>query len=1492
MNRARVGGGRTPTTTTTTTSSMQDPDGCNGSNEQNSRKLRSAGKNWLLQSAQWSRSYDSVINYWNTSRTTAPAGAYGTRSTATATVSSAPMGYPPGAVGQSAGGQSAADRFSERLAGTGQSPEGLNVKHGVSPSASKLHRKVLRVPAKRIPGKVLHHHHHPGKLASVASKLTAAKQRLQQQQQQQAQQLQQFNLQQRPPVGPASSSLSSSTSANVNNCDNSNDSGLGFDRSLDSAAAAALGAAQFHNGTNPHHNSSGRPIQHSSNPDDDGVDSESGCSTTSSSNGNSAPPTRRIRGGGKPAAMLGSSRRTTSRSSVASSRSSSTTSNKSLKRTHLELEDSAACSGALFALTNAGKLTPKLGSKAIPPKPMARTVVAPKKIIIPVHRATATTTTTPAGKSTIVIASATAAANSTSLSLQAPSSSSPQSSPQKTPAATAPTKLMSSSASRTLNRLPGKRPPMLSGSLAGSGASNGASGGGPFSNSGVVTLQSQLGCSSRDGKIQLQILTQPEQQHRARYQTEGSRGAVKDRSGNGFPVVRLVGHNKPAVLQVFIGTDVGRVAPHMFYQACKVSGKNSTPCVERKLEGTMVIEVDMKPDGDMTVTCDCVGILKERNVDVEHRFPDQSGPRAKKKSTRCRMVFRAAITHDDGSVETLQVCSQQIVCTQPPGVPEICKKSLVSCPAEGGLELFVVGKNFLKDTKVVFQRRKAPLGGAATAGGISVMPWEQTVIPDKEYLQQTHLICTVPPYISQDICEPVVVQIFIVSAGKKSETHNFTYTPKGHHTALTASTTTAALSSPGGAAGSFFGTAAVGLGGEVGGEGATSSSSCPSALAAGVGGGNTGPASFNSLNSSFSSNQSEDVSASSEAAAAKKSLFLWGSQLAAAAAQETLDTGMMPPPVNVLPLGGGTTSRRPSLLVEQLSNMSSPPNFKAELVDESSRSPNNEDSLERFPDSTDNSIDNSHILYRRRSVRQPSMDMMDDSSSMSMLINENSAMDCGSGAGGPMMGFRSGLSTLMETNEVSNAATSPSACELKVMNLCIKQEQQMSASTRNQIEQMIATTSNLGNLNEINQIKAQLNVEGMLNAAVSPGGSLEKRTLESTLSGVMGNQQSPSGMLELSSVVSLTSNASHSPTSTVMLHNDVSGGTNTNHSPLSQDVMLNSQSTITVPSPGNLVMSSPGSSSEVSPHPHASISPDIILNPTISPTSMMCTPSNATVAATAAAAVAAAAAATDGASLLSNQVFNNMAAVAANMIENQPQETTQAVQEIILNAAAEILTSQEPSVTTQSTINALISMNAQEMMTTSCQPQTQAIMSQQTLMSQCQPTAMMAESMANALQQQQQQQIVHNMLTESLHQQQQQQQQQQATESLMLNLAAAAVAASHQQQQQQQSVPEQMEIGNPIMSSTVTSTQQHQPPQQPMDTSPTQQQQQVQQQQQQQAPTQMVVETTGGVQEQQQVAAVAAAAAVGANASIPQELTIMSDNDLISYINPNAFDAV
>ncbi|XP_060516589.1 nuclear factor of activated T-cells 5 isoform X2 [Cylas formicarius] len=281
-----------------------------------------------------------------------------------------------------------------------------------------------------------------------------------------------------------------------------------------------------------------------------------------------------------------------------------------------------------------------------------------------------------------------------------------------------------------------------------------------------LSLTAQLSSTSHTSDIALTIVKQPEQQHRARYQTEGSRGAVKDREGNGFPIVQLTGYYKPATLQVYIGTDVGKVTPHMFYQACKVSGKNSTPCTEKKIEGTCVIELAFEPSKEMCATCDCVGILKERNVDVEHRFPDQLGNRSKKKSTRCRMIFRTTITHDNGTQETLQVCSQPIICTQPPGIPEICKKSLTSCPASGGLELFVLGKNFLKDTKVYFQQYEE-----------SRVCWESAVAPDKEYLQQTHFVCVVPPYRRSNITEPVMVRLCVVSSGKTSESHQFVYTP-------------------------------------------------------------------------------------------------------------------------------------------------------------------------------------------------------------------------------------------------------------------------------------------------------------------------------------------------------------------------------------------------------------------------------------------------------------------------------------------------------------------------------------------------------------------------------------------------------------------------------------------------------------------------------------------------------------------------------------------
>lgn len=59
--------------------------------------------------------------------------------------------------------------------------------------------------------------------------------------------------------------------------------------------------------------------------------------------------------------------------------------------------------------------------------------------------------------------------------------------------------------------------------------------------------------------------------------------------------------NEPVVLQVFVGNDAGRVKPHGFYQACRVTGRNTTACQEVDVDGTTVIEVSLDPSTNMTL---------------------------------------------------------------------------------------------------------------------------------------------------------------------------------------------------------------------------------------------------------------------------------------------------------------------------------------------------------------------------------------------------------------------------------------------------------------------------------------------------------------------------------------------------------------------------------------------------------------------------------------------------------------------------------------------------------------------------------------------------------------------------------------------------------------------------------------------------------------------------------------------------------------------------
>lgn len=55
------------------------------------------------------------------------------------------------------------------------------------------------------------------------------------------------------------------------------------------------------------------------------------------------------------------------------------------------------------------------------------------------------------------------------------------------------------------------------------------------------------------------------------------------------------------MIQVFVGSDSGRVAPHVYYQACQVSSKTITGVSETKICGTTVIEMPLTSSNDMTL---------------------------------------------------------------------------------------------------------------------------------------------------------------------------------------------------------------------------------------------------------------------------------------------------------------------------------------------------------------------------------------------------------------------------------------------------------------------------------------------------------------------------------------------------------------------------------------------------------------------------------------------------------------------------------------------------------------------------------------------------------------------------------------------------------------------------------------------------------------------------------------------------------------------------
>ncbi|KAM4605616.1 nuclear factor of activated T-cells, cytoplasmic 4 [Polymixia lowei] len=280
---------------------------------------------------------------------------------------------------------------------------------------------------------------------------------------------------------------------------------------------------------------------------------------------------------------------------------------------------------------------------------------------------------------------------------------------------------------------------------------------------------------SQFDQYELRIEVQPRPHHRAHYETEGSRGAVKAAPA-GHPVVKLCGYTerKPLSLQVFVGTaDDRSIRPHPFYQIHRVTGKMvGTASQESVQAGTKLLDIPLNPETNMTALIDCAGILKLRNSDIELRKGETDVGR---KNTRVRLVFRTHLplappVAPPGRLLALQVASLPIECSQRSAqeLPVIESVSLTSCSVEGGEELLLSGTNFLPISRVLFMER----------GTDGKLQWEEEAHVDRDNSNECLLCVRVPAYSDPSVSRPVAVCLYVSNGKRKrSSTHCFKYLP-------------------------------------------------------------------------------------------------------------------------------------------------------------------------------------------------------------------------------------------------------------------------------------------------------------------------------------------------------------------------------------------------------------------------------------------------------------------------------------------------------------------------------------------------------------------------------------------------------------------------------------------------------------------------------------------------------------------------------------------
>lgn len=413
-------------------------------------------------------------------------------------------------------------------------------------------------------------------------------------------------------------------------------------------------------------------------------------------------------------------------------------------------------------------------------------------------------------------------------------------------------------------------------------------------------------------------------------------------------------------------------------------------------------------------------------------------------------------------------------------------------------------------------------------------------------------------------------------------------------------------------------------------------------------------------------------------------LMLWANHLKES---NKIDSGMMPPPSTTLPLNIRRTSIS-GLLTCGTSGQSSPPILKAEIMDENSQNSilstgadtMNHDSMDTF--TNDNSMDASNSAH---SLLAPPLELM---------MQKNVEMT------------NTFPSTLNQSG-LLNIASSSNINDLHGVDLRVKQEEDMAA----QIQDLVNPNRNENssflsafNSPKMNDLKVQVNDVPIFN--VNPSTNVMNNStdvmLNNNLSGIshlvgpslpteqqiqqtIEQQQSVFTTQTLMTEAGTANGLNHMlsfPSSTQTISPNIMSTSPTNQSPLSADVMLNSQPISAMNTSPLLAVKTTTNNTSISP-----IESDIIMNPSISPTMMCNNQSNDA----------------------NNSLIPNAATISDNsMLVSAPQPASEAllnnlmqpmsierqdVKNMILNAAAEILSSEPNSITPETTTNALMSLN-------------------------------------------------------------------------------------------------------------------------------------------------------------------------------------------------------